>query len=109
MGTVMVIWATTAVGVIITDGEEATGTITGITRTSTFVTIARTKIDVSSAGLVAPHGAASSIRIRLVGLVLPGGSAPQPRPSSTAIRIRSEWFFAPSLCFSKDVRLATVL
>jgi hypothetical protein len=45
MGTVMVIWAT-AVGVIITGGEEATGTITGITRTSTFVTIARTKIDV---------------------------------------------------------------
>jgi hypothetical protein len=71
MGTAMVIWAT-AVGVIITDGEEATGTITagaitGITRTSTFVTIARTKIDVSGAELVAPHGAASSIWIRLVG------------------------------------------
>jgi hypothetical protein len=109
----MVIWAT-AVGAIITDGEEAAGTITagtitGITRTSAFVIFARAKIDVSSAGLVAPHGAASSIWIRLVGLVLPGGSAAQPRPSSTAIRIRSEWFFAPSFCFSKDVRLATVL
>jgi hypothetical protein len=60
MGTVMVIWAT-AVGGIITDGEGAAGTITGITRTSTFVIFARTKIDVSGAGLVAPHGAASSI------------------------------------------------
>ena len=33
----------------------------------------------------------------------------QPRPISTAIRIRSEWFFAPSFCLSSDVVLATVL
>lgn len=30
-------------------------------------------------------------------------------PISTAIRIRSEWFFAPSFCLSRDVVLATVL
>jgi hypothetical protein len=33
----------------------------------------------------------------------------QPRPISTAIRIRSEWFFAPSFCLSNEVVLATVL
>ena len=33
----------------------------------------------------------------------------QPSPISTAIRIRSEWFLAPSFCFSRDVVLATVL
>ena len=33
----------------------------------------------------------------------------QPRAISTAMRIRSEWFFAPSFCFSSDVVLATVL
>ncbi len=31
------------------------------------------------------------------------------RPISTAMRIRSEWLFAPSFCFSKEVVLATVL
>src|ERR1700712_3151307 len=30
-------------------------------------------------------------------------------PISTAIRIRSEWFLAPSFCFSSEVVLATVL
>ena len=35
--------------------------------------------------------------------------AHQPRPISTAIRIRSEWFFAPSFCLSSEVVLATVL
>lgn len=30
-------------------------------------------------------------------------------PISTAIRIRSEWFLAPSFCLSRDVVLATVL
>ena len=30
-------------------------------------------------------------------------------PISTAIRIRSEWFLAPSFCLSNDVVLATVL
>src|SRR5690242_16673721 len=33
----------------------------------------------------------------------------QPRSISTAIRIRSEWFFAPSFCLSSEVVLATVL
>ena len=33
----------------------------------------------------------------------------QPSPISTAIRIRSEWFLAPSFCLSRDVVLATVL
>jgi hypothetical protein len=33
----------------------------------------------------------------------------QPSPISTAIRIRSEWFLAPSFCFSSEVVLATVL
>jgi hypothetical protein len=33
----------------------------------------------------------------------------QPNPISTAIRIRSEWFLAPSFCLSRDVVLATVL
>src|SRR6266536_4080400 len=33
----------------------------------------------------------------------------QPNPISTAIRIRSEWFLAPSFCFSSEVVLATVL
>jgi hypothetical protein len=35
--------------------------------------------------------------------------AGQPRPISTAIRIKSEWFFAPSFCLSSEVMLATVL
>ena len=35
--------------------------------------------------------------------------AAQPSPISTAIRIRSEWFLAPSFCFSSEVVLATVL
>jgi hypothetical protein len=34
---------------------------------------------------------------------------PQPNPISTAMRIRSEWFFAPSFCLSSEVVLATVL
>ena len=33
----------------------------------------------------------------------------QPNPISTAIRIRSEWFLAPSFCLSSEVVLATVL
>ncbi len=33
----------------------------------------------------------------------------QLRPISTAIRMRSEWFLAPSFCLSSDVVLATVL
>jgi hypothetical protein len=33
----------------------------------------------------------------------------QPSSISTAIRIRSEWFLAPSFCLSRDVVLATVL
>jgi hypothetical protein len=35
--------------------------------------------------------------------------AGQPSSISTAIRIRSEWFLAPSFCFSSEVVLATVL
>jgi hypothetical protein len=33
----------------------------------------------------------------------------QPIPIATAIRIRSEWLFAPSFCLRSDVVLATVL
>ena len=33
----------------------------------------------------------------------------QPNPISTAIRIKSEWFLAPSFCLSSEVVLATVL
>ena len=33
----------------------------------------------------------------------------QPNPISPAIRIRSEWFLAPSFCLSSEVVLATVL
>lgn len=33
----------------------------------------------------------------------------QPSSISTAIRIRSEWFLAPSFCLSSEVVLATVL
>ena len=41
---------------------------------------------------------------------VPGAcSENQPIPISTAILIRSEWFFAPSFCLSRDVVLATVL
>ena len=36
-------------------------------------------------------------------------AAGQPIPISTAIRIRSEWFLAPSFCLSREVVLATVL
>ena len=35
--------------------------------------------------------------------------AGQPSSISTAIRIKSEWFLAPSFCFSSEVVLATVL
>ena len=35
--------------------------------------------------------------------------AGQVKSISTAIRIRSEWFLAPSFCFSSEVVLATVL
>lgn len=45
-----------------------------------------------------PTGAASSI-----------SDTGQPSSISTAIRIRSEWFLAPSFCFSSEVVLATVL
>src|SRR6266545_8166724 len=38
-----------------------------------------------------------------------GSDAGQPSPISTAIRIRSEWFFALSFCLSSEVVLATVL
>jgi hypothetical protein len=37
------------------------------------------------------------------------GPGHQLIPISTAILIRSEWFLAPSFCFSRDVVLATVL
>ncbi len=36
-------------------------------------------------------------------------AAAQSIPISTAMRMRSEWFLAPSFCFSSDVVLATVL
>ena len=36
-------------------------------------------------------------------------SGRQSSPISTAIRIRSEWLFAPSFCLSNEVVLATVL
>ena len=46
----------------------------------------------------------------------PGGRIPemtddfaQSIPISTAMRMRSEWFLAPSFCFSSDVVFATVL
>lgn len=38
-----------------------------------------------------------------------GIAADYSSPISTAMRIRSEWFFAPSFCFSSEVVLATVL
>lgn len=44
--------------------------------------------------------------VRCSGRQCPGR---QFMPISTAIRIRSEWFFAPSFCLSRDVVLATVL
>ena len=39
----------------------------------------------------------------------PSADGAQPSPISTAIRIRSEWFLAPSFCLSSEVVLATVL
>ena len=43
---------------------------------------------------------------RLESLIFSGR---QFSPISTAIRIRSEWLFAPSFCLSNEVVLATVL
>ncbi len=45
------------------------------------------------------------------GSASPGRQCPgrQFIPISTAILIKSEWFFAPSFCLSRDVVLATVL
>ena len=40
---------------------------------------------------------------------LEAAGRPQSSPISTAIRIRSEWLFAPSFCLSNEVVLATVL
>ncbi len=63
-------------------------------------TIAPTKADTSNRAGRA-NGAASSVFSKF--------SDSQLRPISTAMRIRSEWFLAPSFCFSIDVMLVTVL
>jgi hypothetical protein len=53
------------------------------------------------------NGAACSVDPGDARRVSPSGG--QPKPISTAMRIRSEWFLAPSFCLSSDVVLATVL
>lgn len=51
-----------------------------------------------------PRPPTRPVRLRIETLI-----PDQPRPISTAIRIKSEWFFALSFCFSREVVLATVL
>ena len=66
---------------------------------------------VSDANGSRPQGAAGSAGVELHNLDWGVWSLAeiQPSPISTAIRIRSEWFLAPSFCLSRDVVLATVL
>lgn len=63
--------------------------------------IARANANDSDANGSRPSGAAGSA----------GSERQRVQPSSisTAIRIRSEWFLAPSFCLSSEVVLATVL
>ena len=102
---------TAAAAVTIMDGAGAAGTITAgaiiVTTDTRFLAgdCFRRPIAPTKAGTciwtVAPIGATSSV-FRSV-------EACQPRSISTAIRIRSEWFLAPSFCLSSEVVLATVL
>ena len=101
------IWAAAAAATI-TAGEEAAATTTaGVTIAhQTGIRfrhiIARTKANLA---MNWPRPSAAVQFLSGIGTE----SDRQPRPISTAIRIRSEWFLAPSFCFSSDVTLATVL
>ena len=111
MGTATAICTAAAV-VTITDGAGAADTITagaitvattdpqGLRWTTAFVDpIAPTKASTGDMDGRADRRGQFSLQ----------AVACQPSPISTAIRIRSEWFLAPSFCFSSEVVLATVL
>jgi hypothetical protein len=99
---------TKAAAVTIMDGDEAAGTITAgaIMVTTDYAVFCGRLLSSSHCPnesrhlqwMVAPMGATSSFF-----------EVCQPRSISTAIRIRSEWFFALSFCLSNEVVLATVL
>src|SRR4051812_40480457 len=106
--------AIAAAGAIIGDGAVAADIIT-----AGATTIAATITDNGfspSAACVDPlprrKQAPADGRSRLTGAACSTPARPvavQPNLISTAIRIRSEWFLAPSFCFSSEVVLATVL
>src|SRR5689334_11704154 len=108
------ITAIAAAGAIIAAGAAAVDTITA-GATTTAATITDNRISSCAAGvdpLPRRKRAPADGRSRPTGATCStpaGPDAVQPNPISTAIRIRSEWFLAPSFCFSSEVVLATVL
>jgi hypothetical protein len=97
--------------VIITAGAEAAVTITDGTAVADITGGGTGKAPLhlpSPETLTAATSTGRALPARPVRLLLKTDSR-QPRSISTAIRIRSEWFLAPSFCLSSEVVLATVL
>ncbi|MBA3651685.1 MAG: hypothetical protein H0W66_09455 [Chthoniobacterales bacterium] len=104
-----VIWAAVA-GAIITDGAAAADTIkAGAIIATIDANFAGCCFHRSIAPMKADTGDADGRAERRGLSGFWQSDAGQPSPISTAIRIRSEWFLAPSFCFSIEVVLATVL
>ena len=102
----------TAGAVTITDGTEAAVTTNGVTIAAgkAFVVFAfRHSHCPDDRRIAATRSVAPSRRGRFSGSGANDSAGAQPSPISTAIRIRSEWFLAPSFCLSSEVVLATVL
>ena len=116
MGTAM-LTVTMADAVIIMDGAEGAVTITDGTGAAVTTSDGTKLRSVRSAAMpnllrryaaaVQPMGRAFQGARPVRPLSIVGNH--QPRSISTAIRIRSEWFLAPSFCLSSEVVLATVL
>ena len=109
MGTATdIIWAAAAVA-IITDGVEAAGIIRAGAITAADADFRWRGFRRSIAPTRADAGDMDGRAERRDQFNFSGFDAGHLKPISTAIRIRSEWFFAPSFCLSSDVVLATVL
>ena len=101
-------WAAVA-GATITVGAGAAGTITAgvITVVTTEKLIRRVLLSSIHCPDESRHRWYGRPRRQARPVQFP--DAGQPNSISTAIRIKSEWFLAPSFCFSSEVVLATVL
>lgn len=109
MATAMdITWAAAAVA-IMTDGAEAAGIITAGAITAIDAGFCWRRFRRSIARTKASAGDVDGRAKRRGQFNFSGLDASQLKRISTAIRIRSEWFLAPSFCLSSEVVFATVL